>query len=93
MNKKINLLLSALLALSFSGCQGVSTDTNIDSSASNLGSNIRMERNKPYSIEKGDQIEKISENPKLKIDSDLVTGKTTVTLISGSAAIIKGAKQ
>ena len=93
MYKKINLVISALLAVSFSGCGGSSTDTNIRDTASNLGSNIRMERNKPYSIEKGDQIEKISENPKLKIDSNLDTGKSTVTLLSGSAAIIRGAKQ
>lgn len=93
MYKKINILISALLAVSFSGCGSSSTDANIRDTASNLGSNIRMERNKPYSVEKGDQIEKISENPKLKIDSNLDTGKSTITLLSGSAAIIRGAKQ
>jgi len=38
---------------------------------------------------KGDEIEKISENPELKIDANLNSGKTTVTLINGEAAIIK----
>ncbi len=92
MYKKINLLASALLALSFSGCGGSSTGSNISNSASDLGNNIRMERNKPYTVEKGDQIEKISDNPKLKIDSNLTSGKSIVTLLSGSAAIIRGAK-
>ena len=93
MYKKINIIITALLAVGFSGCVSTSTDANMLDSTSNLGSNIRMERNKPYVVEKGDQIEKISENPKLKIDSNLDTGKSTITLLSGSAAIIRGAKQ
>ena len=93
MYKKINIIITALLAVGFSGCGSTSTDANMLDSTSNLGSNIRMERNKPYVVEKGDQIEKISENPKLKIDSNLDTGKSTITLLSGSAAIIRGAKQ
>jgi len=93
MFKKINLLIATLLAIGFSGCGSTSTDANIRNNSSDLGSNTRMERDKPYTVEKGDQIEKISENPKLKIESNLDNGKSTVTLLSGSAAIIRGAKQ
>lgn len=92
MNKKINLLLSALLALSLSGCGTSSDNSTVSADSSDVGSNIRMERNVPYVAQKGDEIEKISENPKLKIDSNLATGKSVITLISGSAAIIRGAK-
>jgi len=90
MFKKINLLIGALLAIGFSGCGSTSTDMN--NNVSDVDNNIRMERNKSYDIEKGDKIEKISENPKIKIDSNLDTGKSSVTLLSGSAVIIKGNK-
>ena len=92
MNKKINLLISALVALSLSGCGGSSDNSTVSADNSNVGSNIRMERNVQYVVKKGDEIEKISENPKLKINSNLLTGKSVVTLLSGSAAIIRGAK-
>ncbi len=93
MYKKLNLVMVILVTIIFTGCGGTSTNSEISNTSNNLGTNIRMERDKQYTIEKGDQIEKLSENPKLKIDSNLDTGVTTVTLLSGSAAIIRGIQQ
>ena len=80
------LLIGSLLALV--GCDSSTDDTNAVSNKE-LPTNIRMDRNKPYTVEKGDEIEKLPSNPNLKIESDLNSGKTIVTLLSGEAAIIK----
>lgn len=82
---KIVTVLSAIFALS--GCNNSSTKTAVVSE--NLGKNISMVTNKAYVIKKGDVIEKISSNPELKMSSNLATGETTVTLLSGDASIIR----
>ena len=51
-----------------------------------------MEINTPYIVQKGDEIEKLSDNTELKIDSNLVSGKSVVTLLRGSASIISSSK-
>ena len=71
-----------------SGC-GDDSKSAVVVDGSEVSKNIRMERGKAYQIQKGDQIEKISENPELKIDSNLTSGKSTVTLLKGEAAIIR----
>jgi hypothetical protein len=65
------------------------TSTKRDASANLVPTNVRMQRDIPYTINKGDEIEKLSANPKIKLESDLNSGKTIVTLLSGEAAIIK----
>ena len=72
-----------------SGC-GDDSKSAVVVDGSEVSKNIRMERGKAYRIQKGDRIEKISENPELKVDSDLDKGESTVTLLSGEAAIIRG---
>ena len=83
--KLLKFLTAVYTLLLLSGCGG-SSSTKLKS---DLGSNIRMAKGVPYEVNKGDQIEKISDNPNLKIESNLDSGKTVVTLISGEAAIIK----
>ena len=85
--KKISIyLLSLISVFMINGCGG--SNSPFDSS-SNVGHNIRMEKNRAYDVQQGDSVEKISENPELQVDANLSSGKTTVTLISGEAAIIK----
>ena len=71
-----------------SGC-GDDSKRAVATDGGKVSKNIRMELGKAYQIQKGDQIEKISENPELKIDSNLTSGKSTVTLLKGEAAIIR----
>ena len=85
--KKIVLILSSTLSLFLFTACGSSTPEQY-TNQENLGTNIRMQRGVPYEVKKGDEIEKLSSNPKLKIDTNLSSGKTTVTLIDGEAAII-----
>ena len=85
--KKTNIFLVSLISIfTFTGCGDNKSPFDY---SSNLGRNIRMEKNKPYEVKKGDQIEKISENPELRIEANLTSGMTTVTLINGEASIIK----
>jgi len=86
MKKIIILNIAFVSSLLFTGCGGGSSPL---SSRQDLGINTRMEKNKAYEVNEGDKVEKISDNPEIKVDSDLDSGKTTVTLISGEAAIIK----
>jgi len=81
---KRKLIVSAILTavLQFSGCD--SSD-----SASVYGTNERMVTNVPYVVNSGDEIENISVNPEIKMESDLTSNKTTITLISGEASIIR----
>jgi len=47
-----------------------------------------MEINKTYTINKGDEIRKLSENTQIEFTSDLNTALTTAKLLSGEAEII-----
>ena len=87
MNKYIKLTCIALTAMLFTACGGSSTTDS--KSNNNYGTNERMVKNKEYTVNKGDEIEKISSNPTIEIISNLETGITTAKLISGEAAIIK----
>ena len=82
--KKLYITAAALLVLS-----GCGDDSNVVVDRGDVAKNIRMEQGKAYRIQKGDQIEKISKNPQLKIDSNLTSGESSITLISGEAAIIR----
>jgi len=81
-------LFLSIVAVIFSACGG-SVDNNIKDSASNLGTNERMLTGVTYKINSGDEIEKLSKNPQIEINSNLKTGETTAKLISGEAAIIR----
>lgn len=83
--KKLYLIVIAFIVLI--GCEN---DARFMHDRDKIGKNIRMEQGKVYKIQKGDQIEKISENPQLKIDSNLTSGESSVTLLSGEASIIRG---
>ena len=85
--KLLKYLVVIYILFLINGCNN--DDKNKNKLKPNLGQNIRMEKGVPYEVNKGDQIEKISDNPNLKIESNLETGKTVVMLISGEAAIIK----
>jgi len=84
--KRFYLIAAILLMLA--GCSDDSKRA-VAVDGGKMSKNIRMERGKTYQIQKGDQIEKISENPELKIDSNLTSGKSMVTLLKGEAAIIR----
>ena len=92
MNKKINIILSILAVITFSGCGGSTNSSTTATNNSDVGKNTRMEINTPYIVQKGDEIEKLSDNTELKIDSNLVSGKSVVTLLRGSASIISSSK-
>jgi len=47
-----------------------------------------MEIDKTYTINKGDEIRKLSENTQIEFTSDLNTALTTAKLLSGEAEII-----
>lgn len=81
------LTVTCIASLYITGCGGDSSTTQNTTKESST--NTRMQRDLPYEVNKGDQIEKISQNPELKIESNLQSGKTTVTLINGEAALIK----
>jgi len=82
--KFVKLFIVAL-SLAFVGCQSDSTVSD----KNDYGTNIRMAKGVTYKIEKGDEIEKISDNPEIKIESNLDTGETNATLLSGEASIIR----
>ncbi len=82
------LTVTSIASLYLTGCGGDNSTTQY--TAKENGTNTRMQRDLPYEVNKGDQIEKISQNPELKIESNLQSGKTTVTLLNGEAALIKG---
>jgi ABC-type phosphate/phosphonate transport system substrate-binding protein len=89
---KNKLLLCAVVFISiFSGCGGGGESSNKKSSANvnQIQNGIKMEQNRVYFIEKGDEIKKISSNPVIKIEAELGSNKTKVTLISGEALIIE----
>ncbi len=87
MKKIINMTIITLIMLAFSGCNG-GADSSAASSASKSASEF-MQKNKIYEVKRGDKIVKISQNPQLKIYSNLDTGKTEVELISGEAEIVR----
>ncbi len=84
---KIVTVLSAIFALS--GCNSDNKTTASVSLSKNFEKNISMVTNKAYVIKKGDIIEKVSNNPEFKMSSNLATGETIVTLLSGEASIIR----
>jgi uncharacterized protein YcfL len=86
--------LIVVISLIFSGCGGSSSDKiasikNQNNSIKPTLKTIDMKKDRAYIIKKGDKIEKISSNPVIKMQSELGSDKTTVTLISGKAKIIK----
>ena len=89
--KKIYLGAAIVLAL-LSGCDSTPTSSEKTLSSNNYGTNTRMEIGKVYTLQKGDRIEKISDEPELKIDANLSSGKSQVVLLGGAAAIIRGVK-
>lgn len=90
MNKNIltAITLSALFFLNGCGDDSISSKSTQQSIAE-TPSNIPMEMNRAYNIQKGDEIEKLSEGTEIQIVSDLNSSKTTATLLSGKAAILR----
>ena len=86
----IGVLALSMLTLSGCGDSTTSGASRVHQGTSDAGENIRMEQGRAYIIQKGDKIEKISQNPELKIEANLKTGKSIVTLISGTASIVRG---
>ncbi len=82
------LYIVTVIVLALAGCEDNSSSVVVN--RGDFNKNIRMEQGKAYKIQKGDQIEKISENPQIKIDSNLTSGESSVTLLSGEASIIRG---
>ena len=82
---KVSAIVLISMFLNACGGGGGSTSGNND----NQGTNERMERGKVYKINKGDEIEKLSDDPKIEVTSNLKTGETEVKLISGEAALIR----
>lgn len=88
--KKHILTVATLSALFFlNGCGGDSGSSESKQSTVNIPSNIPMEMNRSYTIQKGDEIEKLSEGTEIQIVSDLNSSKTSATLLSGKAAILR----
>lgn len=95
------LIMSFILAACGGG--GSSTDTNTDieisdgtgitdntdSTDTSDNSNLQpMVANQPYRVTQGQAVEKTSANAEVKVEVDLVSGVTTVTLLSGTANLI-----
>lgn len=87
MKKVLTVFMALGLMFGFSGCGGSSTV--VDGAKDNSEINTAMVRGKSYIVKNGDEIEKISDDTKLKMESDFNKGITRVTLLSGEAKIIK----
>ncbi|WP_353661647.1 hypothetical protein [Hydrogenimonas sp. SS33] len=74
-----------LLFLAFSGCGGGGGGNDTASVAQ--GSGTTMTAGRSYALKEGDRIVKRSPDAQVLLETDLNTGETTATLISGSAAI------
>jgi len=85
----LKVSLSIIVSIVFSACGGSDSTSVSIVNNSTYGTNERMILNKSYTIDKGDEIEKLSDNTKLELSSNLETGKTEVKLISGEASIIR----
>ena len=78
-----------LVGLLLTGCQNEDSK-NISSKSSSFGKQEeRMVIGKTYNINSGDEIVKLSSNPKLLIESNLELNTTQATLIEGEALLIK----
>jgi ABC-type Fe3+-hydroxamate transport system substrate-binding protein len=87
----IKISATLLTAILFTACGGSSSSapSTASNSATDYGTNERMITGKTYTINSGDEIEKISNNPEIEIVNDLNNSITTAKLISGEAAIIR----
>ena len=83
-NKKvISLLFAVVIAISFSACENKSKKKN---NSSNIETMIINEK---YSLNVGDEIQKITDDAKLKISQNSESDVTTYELIKGGAEIIR----
>ena len=87
MSKLIKIAAIMIVSIFFTACGDSSSTT--PTGGSDYGTNERMVTNKTYTINSGDEIEKISDDPTIEVVTDLETGVTTAKLVSGEAAIIK----
>jgi len=87
MNKLIKITAIAIVSIFFTACGDDSSTSVVDNN--DYGTNERMITDKTYTINSGDEIEKISEDPTIEVVTNLETGVTTAKLISGEAAIIR----
>ncbi len=81
-------ILVLVSSVFFTACGGGDSSV-VSQSVQNVGTNERMIVGKEYQIHKGDEIEKLSVNPKIEIVTDLNSSTTTAKLLSGQAAIIR----
>ncbi|HGZ70186.1 MAG TPA: hypothetical protein ENK74_02210 [Nitratifractor sp.] len=89
MNKNILVVITLSTLFFLNGCGGDSGSSKSKQSTADIPSNIPMEMNRAYTIQKGDEIEKLSEGTEVQVVSDLNSSKTTATLLSGKAAILR----
>ncbi len=87
MKRVITFLAVVGSLFGFSGCN--SSDIQNTPEKESVETNIRMSLHREYIVQKGDEIEKLSDDAELKIVSDFDTNTTKVRLLSGEAAIIK----
>ena len=79
--------LFTLITLLFVGC-GDATESDYDSTPRTSNS-IDMVINKSYSVSQGDHIENASSDAQVKVVKDIEGDATSVTLLAGSAQLIR----
>lgn len=79
-----NLLLSISAALILSACGGDGSEGSLENDS------IVLELNEPILVYAGDSLEKSSEDTTVNIVHDLTNDTKTVTLLTGSATLIRG---
>ena len=102
MKKTLVYLSFATISLLFTACGEVGVNGNqkavLGVNENNESGSISTSRDtsaelmkleKTYNIEKGESIKPLSENPKIVIETNIKTGKTTATLLLGEAEILK----
>jgi len=83
-NKKvISLLFAVVIAISFSACENKSKKKN---NSSNIETMIINEK---YSLNVGDEIQKITDDAKINISQNTESDIATYMLIEGEAEIIR----
>ncbi len=73
------------LTLGLAGCGGGGTAESPET----LSGSVTMVTGRAYTVEEGDTIEKSSADTVVRITSDLQSGETTATLLSGGARLVR----
>lgn len=98
MKKRITIAITTITLLLFTACGGESSSTpqsveedvkNVEETTTNIkeDTTVQMKLNKAYTIQAGQKIIKQSEDAKISLQTDIASGQTIATLMSGKARI------